>query len=155
MDIIDLNTPSDSMEKNIVATLVLFTKNALKSAGFYTKHGERKNITKEDIRRCLMLEVFLFCCRENLQENIDNVIDELYGEDEEDEEDDEDEEDEEDDEDEDEDEGKKESDIENSFKLSNCKCGICGTLNNIDEKWKLWKPETPLQKILQKHINNI
>ena len=54
---------SESMEKNIIGTLVLFTENAMKSAGFYTKHCKRKNITKEDIKRCLMFEVFLFCYR--------------------------------------------------------------------------------------------
>jgi hypothetical protein len=137
---------SESMEKNIIGTLVLFTENAMKSAGFYTKHCKRKNITKEDIKRCLMFEVFLFCCRENLQENIENVIGELYNEENEENEENEDDE---------ENEIVFEEDIENSFKISDCKCGICQTLNNIHEKWSSWKPETPIQEIIQKHINNI
>jgi histone H3/H4 len=144
----------DSMAKNIVGTLVLFTENALKSAGFYTKHGKRTFITKEDIKRCLMLEVFLFYCRENLQENIENVIEELYGDDA----------DEADEAAEAADEAadeaaeagpKKIEDLENSFKNSDCECGICQTLNNIHVKWASWQPETPLQEIIQKHINNI
>lgn len=140
----------ESMAKNIIGTLVLFTENALKSAGFYTKHGKRTFITKEDIKRCLMLEVFLFYCRENLQENIENVIEELYGEAGK-----ADEADETDETEADEAGPKKIEDLENSFKNSDCECGICQTLNNIHVKWASWQPETPIQEILQKHINNI
>ena len=39
------------MEKNVVGTIVHFTENALKTAGFYTKHCKRDIITKEDIKR--------------------------------------------------------------------------------------------------------
>ena len=148
---VQANQEQEDMEKNTVGTIVHFTENALKTAGYYTKHSGRKIITKEDIKRSFMLEVFLFYNRKNLVENIEKVINELYknSSDEEDEEGEEGEE-------------KKyeneiifEEDIESSFKLSSCECALCKSLNNINEKWKTWKPETPMQKILQKHINNI
>ena len=108
----------------------------------------RESRDKEDIKRCFMLEVFLFYNRENLQENIENIIDELYD----------------DFPDSDEDEGEEkdedneiifEEDIEASFKLSKCSCAMCQTLNNIYDKWSVWTPQTPMQEILQRHINSI
>ena len=146
---VQANEDQDKMEKNVVGTIVHFSENALKTAGYYTKHSGRKMITKEDIKRCLMLEVFLFYNRQNLIENIANIIQELYGTSS----------DEEDDEEEEKGEEKNEiifeEDIEESFKLSECKCALCTSLNNIKNKWETWKPETPIQEILQKHINNI
>jgi len=147
---VQANEDQDKMEKNVVGTIVHFSENALKTAGYYTKHSGRKMITKEDIKRCLMLEVFLFYNRQNLIENIANIIQELYGTSS----------DEEDDEEDNKCSEEKneiifEEDIEESFKLSECKCALCHSLNNIKNKWETWKPETPMQEILQKHINNI
>lgn len=145
---VEANNEKMDMEKNVVGTIVYFTENALKTAGYYTKHSGRKMITKEDLKRCFMLEVFLFYNRENLQENIENVIDELYddfsGSDED-----------EGEEKEEENEIIFEEDIEASFKLSECSCVMCQTLNNIHDKWSGWSPQTPMQEILQRHINNI
>ena len=154
---VQANQEQDDIEKNVVGTIVHFTENALKTAGYYTKHSGRKMITKEDIKRCFMLEVFLFYNRQNLIENIEKVIHELYknSSDEEGEEGEEDDEDEEGEEKKDENEIIFEEDIESSFKLSSCECALCKSLNNINEKWNNWTPETPMQKILQKHINNI
>ena len=138
----------DEMEKNVVGTIVHFTENALKTAGFYTKHSNRDIITKEDIKRCFMLEVFLFYNRENLQENIENVIQSLYDDSSEDD-------NEEGEEKDDENEIIFEEDIEATFKQSDCKCLMCQSLNNIYEKWEHWQPQTPMQQILQTHINSI
>ena len=150
---VQANEDQDKMEKNTVGTIVHFTENALKTAGYYTKHSGRKMITKEDIKRCFMLEVFLFYNRQNLIENIEKNIKELYDDSSGDEEECDEEEC---------DEGCEEKneiifeeDIEESFKLSECKCALCTSLNNIKNKWETWKPETPIQEILQKHINNI
>tara|TARA_B110000908_G_C9795413_1_gene246228 strand:- start:194 stop:496 length:303 start_codon:yes stop_codon:yes gene_type:complete len=100
-----------------------------------------------------MLEVFLFYNRQNLIENIEKIVKELYDDSSGDEEECDEEEC---------DEGCEEKneiifeeDIEESFKLSECKCALCTSLNNIKNKWETWKPETPIQEILQKHINNI
>ena len=40
---------NDKIEQNIVGTIVHFTENALKTAGFYTQHSGRNIITKEDM----------------------------------------------------------------------------------------------------------
>jgi len=157
------NEDEDKMEKNVVGTIVHFTENALKTAGYYTKHSGRKMITKEDIKRCLMLEVFLFYNRQNLIENIENIIKELYDDSSEDDAENDAEDDAENDAENDAEEKKEgveneiifEEDIEESFKLSKCGCALCKSLNNINEKWGSWKPETPIQEILQKHINTI
>lgn len=141
---------NDKIEQNIVGTIVHFTENALKTAGFYTQHSGRNIITKEDIKRCFMLEVFLFYNRQNLVENIEKVIKELYSDSSE--EDDEEHGEEKKD---DENEIVFEEDIEATFKLSECKCALCTSLNNIKEKWESWTPETPIQQLLQKHINCI
>lgn len=143
----------ENMKQNVVGTIVHFTENALKTAGFYTKHAKRDIITSEDIKRCFMLEVFLFFKRENLQENIENVIEELFNETSD--EDDEIELGEEKQDSSEENEIIFEEDIEATFKLSNCNCLMCNTLNNIYDKWNSWTPETPMQEILQRHINNM
>jgi histone H3/H4 len=145
---VQANQEQEDIEKNVVGTIVHFAENALKTAGYYTKHSGRNMITKEDIKRCFMLEVFLFYNRQNLVENIEKVIHELYKNSS-------DEEDEEGEEKKDENEIIFEEDIESSFKLSSCECALCKSLNNINEKWNNWTPETPMQEILQKHINNI
>ena len=97
-----------------------------------------------------MLEVFLFYNRQNLIENIEKVIKELYSDSSSDEDEEQGEEKEED-----ENEIVFEEDIEATFKLSECKCALCTSLNNIKEKWESWSPETPIQTVLQKHINAI
>jgi len=142
---VQANEDQDKMEKNTVGTIVHFTENALKTAGYYTKHSGRKIITKEDIKRGFMLEVFLFYNRQNLIENIENIIQELYKDSSDD--------DDEDDDDEEKNEIIFEEDV--PFELSKCKCALCISLNNIKDKWETWTPETPIQEILQKHINNI
>ena len=38
---------------------------------------------------------------------------------------------------------------------SECKCYLCETLNNIDERWISWKPKNPVEEILKKHIDNM
>jgi len=143
------NEENEEMEKNVVGTIVHFTENALKTAGFYVKHSGRKIITREDIKRSFMLEVFLFYNRQNLTENIEKIVQELY------EDDSSEEEGEEKTDDEETNEIIFEEDIEGTFELSKCKCALCKSLNNIDEKWSSWTPETPIQNILQKHINNM
>ena len=38
---------------------------------------------------------------------------------------------------------------------SECKCYLCETLNNIDERWSSWKPKNPVEEILKKHIDRL
>ena len=48
-------------------------ENALKSADIYVKHAKRSQITPEDIKRGLMLEVFFMKSRPNLMEQCETM----------------------------------------------------------------------------------
>jgi len=128
-------------QQQLASTLVHFSENALLNAAVYIKHAKRNQITKEDLKRCLMLEVFIFTKRENLQEKIEDIIHELY------------------DADSDEDEEIVFDDDENvivdEFKESTCRCALCQCINNVHIKWENWEPETPVQHILKCHIEQM
>ena len=50
------NVIDDSNDKlNIISTICLFTENALKTATHYVEHSKRNAITKEDIKRGLIM----------------------------------------------------------------------------------------------------
>jgi len=46
--------------KNTTTTITLFGENALKTAALYLTHGKRKIVSKEDIKRALILELLIF-----------------------------------------------------------------------------------------------
>jgi hypothetical protein len=128
----------DNYKKQVASTLVCFSENAMLNAATYVKHSKRNNPTKEDLKRCFKLETFIFTKRENLEEKIRDIQDEIYGE--------------------------SDSDEENEiiyddgeeldeFKESNCPCVICQCINNVDLRWNTWEPETPMQAILKRHID--
>jgi hypothetical protein len=124
-------------KQQIASTLVCFSENAMMNAATYVKHAKRNIITKEDLQRCFKLETFIFAKRENLEEKIRDIQDEIYGE----------------------------SDEENeiiydddevepdAFSESTCTCFLCQCLNNVDLKWNTWVPETPMQIVLKRHID--
>ena len=64
----------EDVEKNVTAILLHFMKNAVRSAGIYVEHGKRNAITPEDIKRGLMLEIFLFTKRIGLKSEIVKII---------------------------------------------------------------------------------
>jgi len=68
------NGDEEQKQQQLASTLVHFSENALLNASVYIKHADRNQITKEDLKRCLMLEVFIFTKRENLQEKIEDII---------------------------------------------------------------------------------
>ena len=72
------NGDDEQKQQQLASTLVHFSENALLNASVYIKHADRNQITKEDLKRCLMLEVFIFTKRENLQEKIEDIVEELY-----------------------------------------------------------------------------
>ena len=41
------------------------------------------------------------------------------------------------------------------FTKSNCKCDLCEMINTIEDKWKDWVPQTPLEKSIKKNIDEI
>ncbi len=50
-------------KQTVVSMLTLFCENALNGGALYTKHANRKGITPEDIKRAMMLEVFVYTKR--------------------------------------------------------------------------------------------
>ena len=137
----NLESKDETLE-NAASVVMVYMENALRSADIYVKHAKRSQITPEDIKRALMLEVFFMKSRPNLMEQCETMkekIQEIIQE-EEDEtyiiENDEPEEDEE-------------------FKESTCKCAMCGCFNTIYTRWEKFEPELPLEKIMVKHIDSI
>jgi hypothetical protein len=137
----NLESKDETLE-NAASVVMVYMENALRSADIYVKHAKRKQITPEDIKRALMLEVFFMKSRPNLMEQCETMkekIQEIIQE-EEDEtyiiENDEPEEDEE-------------------FKESTCKCAMCGCFNTIYTRWEKFEPELPMEKIMVKHIDSI
>ena len=58
----------DEEIENTGSIVMVFMQNAMKSADIYVKHAKRKEITPEDIKRGLMLEVFFMKNRPNMLE---------------------------------------------------------------------------------------
>ena len=127
-----------------VASMVsAFASNALLEAGKYVEHAKRKVILQEDIKLCMKAETFKFLERSNTTENVqkwkeiiqEDIEKELNGE----------EVDSEDDYDEEE--------FVEEFKKSECSCEFCKNINNIDAVWENWVPQTPIEKVLKKAID--
>ena len=125
--------------QNLAATLVHFSENSLSHAALYIKHCKRNCITPEDIKRSMMLEMFMFTKRDNLEEKINAIKDEIY------------------------DDGSDEEIIfndkpdkkEDAFCESVCNCAMCKCMNTIYTRWEKWEPETSIQAILKRHIESI
>lgn len=134
------NVIDDSNDKlNIISTICLFTENALKTAALYVEHSKRNGITKKDIKKSLMLEVFLFGKRGNEFNEIIKIKQELQNAY---------------DSDDDINELLDDNDIE-PFKNSDCSCAMCKQLNNIEQVWNNFEPKTELDKIMKKHIDEM
>lgn len=127
-------------KQTVVSMLTLFGENALHGGALYTKHANRQVITPEDIKRAMMLEVFVYTKRPDTLERVENIRKELFGRE----------------------EGKEESENEEEcsggdrpFTESECECNLCRCLNTIHERWAQWKPQTQIEILLKKHIDMI
>lgn len=136
----NVNTNDDDNVDNIISILLHFMTNATKSASIYVKHANRNAITPEDIKRALMLEMFLFNKRENVLEEVEKIKEEIkhFEEDEE--------------------ENTMgfcpENEVQN-FKESTCQCPMCKCLNTIYDRWNKWTPQSKMECIIHKHIENM
>ena len=128
-----------SLKKNTAAIIVTYAEHALRTAALYVSHHETRNgITPEDIKRAMMLEMFLFKNRSNLLEKAEDIKKMLYGDEESDDE---------------------EEDIDmtegEEFSENSCKCAICKCTNNIYTRWEKWTPESLFETVIKKHIDKI
>jgi len=131
--------------ENTGSVVMVFMQNAMQSADIYVRHAKRKEITPEDIKRGLMLEVFFMKNRPNMLEKCEEMkqtIKDIIRDEQEngetyyvDEEEDE--------------EGNEE------FSESTCQCAMCNCFNTIYSRWENFTPQLPMEHILVKAINEI
>ena len=136
------NVIDDSNDKlNIISTICLFTENALKTATHYVEHSKRNAITKEDIKRGLIMEVFLFGRRGNEMEEILKIKKDIE-----------------------EHKNVEDEDISDliiddkeimPFANSACSCALCVNMNNIYNKWNNFTPSSQIETIMKKHIDEM
>ncbi len=125
--------------QNLSSILVAFTENAMETASKYVKHSKRNHITSEDLKRGLMMELFVFSQRENLQSQVESIKKYLY---------------EDEDSDDEEEEVLEVEDID-EFSESKCNCILCQYINNIYTHWNSYTPKSHIEEIIKSHINNI
>ena len=71
----------EEAKKNIVAIIVKFSEGAMRTAAKYVNHSQTRNIvTPEDLKRGMMLEMFLFKHRNNLLHEVEVLKEELFNE---------------------------------------------------------------------------
>ena len=123
--------------QNLSSIMVAFTENAVETASKYIKHCKRNHITSEDLKRGLMMELFVFSQRENLFEQVETIKKYLYEEES------------------DEDEEEVEVGDSDEFSESKCNCIMCQYVNNIYTHWESYTPKSQIEEIIKTHINNI
>ena len=50
----------EEFKKNVSSLIVAFGENAMRTGAKYVSHSKRKVVTVEDLKRAMMLEMFLF-----------------------------------------------------------------------------------------------
>lgn len=132
----------EDMKKNVISIIVKFAEGAMKTAAKYANHREGPSVVlPEDLKRAMMLEMFLFKHRDNLLEKVEALKVDLFNEDNEEEESDDDYDDSDD------------EDID--FTESKCECAICKTMNNIYSTWETLELNSPYEILLKQHIENM
>ena len=137
----DLMQPDDEdFKKNAATVIVAYAENALRTAALYVSHHKtRKGVTPEDIKRAMMMEMFLFKNRPNMLEKAQEIREMLFGEQEES----------------DSDEELPNMEEEDDFSENDCTCPICHVMNDIYTRWEGWTPNTLFETTIKKHIDNI
>ena len=135
----------EDTKKNTVSLIVAYAEGAMRTSSKYIMHGKRRVVTPEDLKRSMMLEMFLFKHRDDILDKAENIKSDLFGggKDDEGEDDDCDDDDREDD------------DNVEEFTENVCECSLCSAINTIYSKWDVWEPSTSFEKIFQTHINNM
>ena len=145
------NLEREEIEINVTSMIMTFMSYAMKTSAMYVEHNKKNLITVRDIKRAMMLELFLYFNREDLQETVmewrRDIIQDLQAQDDDTESESEQEEDTEE-----ETEEETETCISDEEK---CDCDLCQRINGIDEYWQTYNPTDPLGKILKEHIDQM
>ena len=74
------NRTMKNLKKNAATVIVTYAEHALRTAGLYVSHHKTRNgVTPEDIKRAMMMEMFLFNNRPNLLEKAQEIREVLFG----------------------------------------------------------------------------
>ena len=132
----------DETFENTAAVIMVFMENAIKTASMYVSHTHRTEITPEDIKRALMLELFLMGSRDDNLEKclaMKQNVKEWMNNDTDDEESDED---------------NQEHD-EEEFQESECTCAICNVMNTVYHRWEQFQPSSKIEEVIYNHLTNM
>ena len=150
----DLNVlEREELEINITSSIMTFMSYSIKSSSIFVEHSGRTIITPDDIKRAMMVEVFMYFDRPDLKLRIGEwrniILNEMKDEMSEDEKTD----------DECENtsinrvESEESEESEEVKKI--CSCDVCDLMNVIQDKWQYYNPTDEMGKILKKHIDSM
>lgn len=134
------------LEVNVTSSIMAFMSYAISSSSIFVEHSGRTIITSDDIKRAMMVEVFMYFDRPDLKLRINewrNII--LNNADCETSDNEEESESEEADMDD------NKTEKEKNKKM--CSCNVCDLMNDIKDKWKYYNPTDEMGKIFKKHID--
>ena len=129
----------DELEQNTISIILSYAEGAIITASKYVLHSKRHGITPEDLKRGMMLEMFLFNKQDDSLERVLKIKEELH-------------------EDDSMDDYVAPCDVdEEEFCESKCECALCKCINNIYTRWDKWTagPKTPFEMVFEKHIENM
>ena len=145
----DGRLPRD-LRVTLSAGLIVFLEKAIDAAVMYKDHAKRNSITEKDMILALKREIFVFGNRSNIETQVQDTKKELL-----------------------EMSDTSDSDVqidefsttesdasieavedneETIFSLSTCTCKLCTEMNEAEEKWKTWAPQSPLEVTLHRAI---
>ena len=130
------------LKKQVKELITMYSYNALNSASIYVEHSGRNKILPEDLKRSLMLEIFLFTNRE-IDKDIIEFKNRLFHEMDPIKENNQ------------EDNNEEEEEEIEEFCESKCTCAMCKCLNTIYTRWEKFTPSSPLEEILRDRINEM
>ena len=149
-----LASDNDNIQENVTTLVATFATEAMRHASHYVEHHKSRDvIMTEDIKRGMMLEVFLFKKRPDLAvkpEEVRKLINEY-----DDDSDTDDSDDEHDDDISEMDVADSDSDEPVIYSKNTCECGICKCMNTIYDRWDSWVPDTQFDTILKNNIDRI
>lgn len=139
----------EELEINVTSSIMTFMTYSIKSASIFIEHSGRTIITPDDIKRAMMVEVFMYFDRKDLKIRVNEwrniILNELSNI----------EEIESEDESEDENENTESDIVEKEENKKICSCNVCSLMNDIKDRWEYYNPEDEMGKIFKKHIDNI
>jgi len=143
----DLNVlEKEELEINVSSSIMAFMSYSIKSSSIFVEHSGRTIITPDDIKRAMMVEMFMYFDRPDLKIRVGEWRELILNETN----------DSEETESECEDEVTTNDKLEEKEKNKNiCSCEVCDLMNNIKDKWQCYNPTDNLGKIFKKHIDNM